>query len=146
MYVCMCTLYVLILRICTFAQPLTFKREKVIPESSLSIGIAIDHFFCISNTLMDLMDPNEIYVLSNVPSQYLPSKMYIHNGCICSTFLHCVFSNVSSNGLPKRMHNHIVYICSAFLHCAISYVSSKRLHNKMQTHTGCICLACLHCV
>ena len=35
-------------------------------------------------------------------------RMQSHIGCICLTFLCCVFSNVSSNRLPERMHNWLV--------------------------------------
>ena len=72
--------------------------------------------------------------------------MHSHIGCICSTFLHCVFSNVFSNCLPERMHNHIGYICLTFLHCAFSNVSLNCLPEWRHNHIGCIFLTFLHCV
>ena len=72
--------------------------------------------------------------------------MQSHTGCICLTFLHCVFSNVSSNRLPEQMQNHTGCICWTFLHCAFSNVSSNDLLEKRQSHTGCICLTFLHYV
>ena len=39
-----------------------------------------------------------------------------------STFLNCVSSDVSSNGLPQRVHAHIGCICLTFLHCVFSVV------------------------
>ena len=71
--------------------------------------------------------------------------MYSHTGCICLSFLHCVFSHVSSDPLPDRMHNHIGCNCLSFLRCVLSNVSSKRWHKKTQNHIGCICLIFLHC-
>ena len=72
--------------------------------------------------------------------------MQSHTGCICWTFLQCVFSCVSSNYLPERMHSHTGCICSTFLQCVFSCVSSKRLHKRTHSHIGCICLPFLHCV
>ena len=66
--------------------------------------------------------------------------MHNHTGCICLTFLHCVFLNVSSNYVHKRMQNHTGNICWIFLHCVLSNVSSKHLDQSMHSHTGCICL------
>ena len=45
-------------------------------------------------------------VSSNVSSNHLLLTMQSDIGCICKTFLHCVFSNESLNGLPEKMHNH----------------------------------------
>ena len=39
--------------------------------------------------------------------------MHTHTGCICLTFLHCVFSNEFLNWLPEKMHSHTGCICSA---------------------------------
>ena len=64
---------------------------------------------------------------SNVSSNYLPSRIQSHTGCICSTFLHCALLNAVSNCLPKRMHSHIGCICLTFLRCAFSNVSSNYL-------------------
>ena len=44
-------------------------------------------------------------------------KCYI--GCICLTWLHCVFSNVSSKYLDQRRYNQIVCIGFAFLHMCV---------------------------
>ena len=38
------------------------------------------------------------------------------------------------------MHNHTGCICLTFLRCVFSNVSSRRLHKRMQNHTGCIYL------
>ena len=65
--------------------------------------------------------------------------MHTHIGCICLTFLHCVFSYVSSKHLHCRMHNHTGCICSIFLRCVFSNVFSKRLPKQMQSHTDCTC-------
>ena len=62
--------------------------------------------------------------------------MHSHTGCICLSFLHCVFSNVSSNCLLEWMQSHIGCIYMIFLQCVFSNVSSKRLHAKMYSHTG----------
>ena len=40
-------------------------------------------------------------VFLNESSNCLPEKMHIHTGCICLTFLQCVFSNTASNRLPE---------------------------------------------
>ena len=71
--------------------------------------------------------------------------MQNHIGCICLTFLHCVFSNVSSKRLHNMMHSHIGCICLTFLHCAFSNVSSNGLHGKMHSHIGCIYVISWHC-
>ena len=80
-------------------------------------------------------------VFSHVSSNRLPERMQSHIGCICLTFLRCAFSNVSSNGLPEKMQSHTDCICLTFLHCAFSNVPSKVLPELMQSHTGCTCLA-----
>ena len=67
-------------------------------------------------------------------------RRYSCIGCICLTFLHCVFSNVSSNRLPEWMQSHTGCICLAFLQCGLSNVSSNGLHEKMHNHTSCNCL------
>ena len=67
---------------------------------------------------------------------FLLKRMHNHTGCICLTFLRCVFSNVSSNCLPLRTNNHTGCIYLDFLHCAISNVSSNHLPQKMNKHTG----------
>ena len=38
---------------------------------------------------------------------------YLHRGCTCSTFLHCVFSNESSNCLPasENENSHWLHLC-----------------------------------
>ena len=43
------------------------------------------------------------------PHWVLKCLLELHSriGCICLTFLHCVFSNVSSNRLHKRIHSRI---------------------------------------
>ena len=63
----------------------------------------------------------------NETSMRMDQSTHSHTGCICWTFLRCVFLNVSSNGLPERMHSHIGCICFTFLHCAFSNVSSNCL-------------------
>ena len=68
-------------------------------------------------------------------------KSYI--GCICLTWLHCVFSNVSSKYLDQRRYNQIVCIGFAFLHCAFSCASSGFLFDTMHTCTGYLSFA--HC-
>ena len=68
--------------------------------------------------------------------------MHSHIGCICLTFLHCVFSNVSSNCLLERMQNHTGCICWTFHHCAPSNVSSNGLFEKLHNYIGCICVTC----
>ena len=73
-------------------------------------------------------------------------RMHSCIGCICSTFLHCVFSNVSSNCLPERNHSYTGCICSIFLQWGFSNVSSNRLLERMHSHTGCICSTFLQCV
>ena len=60
-------------------------------------------------------------------------------GCICLSFLHCVFSNVSSNCLHEKMHNHTGCICLTFLQCVSSNVSSNYPPERMHNHTGRIC-------
>ena len=72
-----------------------------------------------------------------------PVKMQSYIGCICFTFLRCVFSNVSSNRLPQNRQNHIPCICLTFLQCVFSNVSAKRLTEKMQRYIGCICFTFL---
>ena len=72
---------------------------------------------------------------SNVDSKSLDQSKQSHTGCICLTFLRCVFSNVTSGRLHKRMQSHIGCICLTYLQCAFSNVSSKWLH---KSHTGCI--------
>ena len=72
--------------------------------------------------------------------------MHNYTGCMCLTFLHCVFLNVTSNCLPDRKQSHTDYICLTFLRCVFSCAASKRLGQNMHNHIGCICLASLHCV
>ena len=72
--------------------------------------------------------------------------MHSPTGCICLTFLHCVFLNECSNGLRLRIHTYIDSICWVLLHCAFSNVSSNFLPERRQNHSGCICLTFLHCV
>ena len=72
--------------------------------------------------------------------------MHNYIGCMCLTFLHCVFLNVTSNCLPNRKQSHTDYICLTFLRCVFSCAASKRLGQNMHNHIGCICLASLHCV
>ena len=96
-------------------------------------------------------------------------KLY---GCICLTYLHCVFSNESSNRLYKKMHchkgcifyfcplrvfnvfwncllekkqSHTDWICLNFLHCVFSNESSNCMFGKMHSYTNCICSTFLHC-
>ena len=61
-------------------------------------------------------------VFSNVPSNCLPERMYNHM-LHWLTFLHCEFSNVLSNALPEQMQSHIGCICRTFLHCVFLNVS-----------------------
>ena len=72
--------------------------------------------------------------------------MHSHKGCICVTFLQCVFSCVSSNDLHEMMHSHTGCICLTFLQCAFSCDSSNDLPEMMHSHNGCICLTFLQCV
>ena len=53
-------------------------------------------------------------VFSNVSSTHKDQSRYIHTGWIGLTFLHCVFSNVSTNGLPDRLHGYTGNICLTF--------------------------------
>ena len=71
---------------------------------------------------------------------------YLHRGCTCSTFLHCVFSNESSNCLPQRMKTHIGCICLICLHCAFLNVPLKNMTENIQSCIGCIYMAFLQCV
>ena len=48
----------------------------------------------------------------DVSSKCPVERMQSHIGCICLTFLHCVFSNVSSNCPPERMHSRIGCMCT----------------------------------
>ena len=66
--------------------------------------------------------------------------MHKHTGCICLTFLHCVFSNVSSNHLPELMHNHTGCICLTFPQCVFSNVSSIFLPRLVYSRIGSIYL------
>ena len=84
-------------------------------------------------------------VFSDVSSSCLLERMHNHICCICWTFLHCVFSNVTSNYLPEMMHIRTGCICLTFLHSAFSDVSLSCLLERMQNHTGCICLIFLRC-
>ena len=43
--------------------------------------------------------------------------MQSHTGCICLTFLQCVFSCVSSKCLPEMKHSHTGCICLIWLSC-----------------------------
>ena len=43
------------------------------------------------------LDLSPIYVFSNASPKRLHKRMQNHIGCICLTFVQCVFSNVSSN-------------------------------------------------
>ena len=95
-----------------------------------------------------------VHTFLSVSLNCLHEMMQSNTGCICLTFLHCVFSASSNRLHPplcvfkrvlKEGANHIGYICLTFLHCALSNVSSNRLHKKMHIHIGCICLAFLHC-
>ena len=83
-------------------------------------------------------------VFSNVFSKLLHRRMQSHIGCICLTFLHCVSSNVASNDLPERMQNHIHCMCWTLLHCAFSNVSSNCLQQKRHIHISCIFLKYWH--
>ena len=71
-------------------------------------------------------------------------RMHSHIGCICLTFLHCVFSNVSSEHLPGRMHNHIVCIYLAFRHCVFSNVHLNGSFEMKHNCTGCNCSTFWH--
>merc|ERR1712218_772945 len=73
----------------------------------------------------------------------LPAPDDSHTGCICWTFLQCVFSCVSSSYLPEMMHSYTDCICWTFLQCAFSCVSSNCLREKLYNHNGCICLTFL---
>ena len=81
-------------------------------------------------------------------SNGLLQRMHTHTGCICFTFLHCVFSNVFSDCLPERMQSHIGCICLTFLHCGahnvFSNVSSNCLPEKRHSHIGYITLQLHH--
>ena len=70
--------------------------------------------------------------------------MHSHIGCICLTFLHCVFSNVFSKRLHERIHNHIGCIFLTFLHSVLSNVSSNHLPERKHSCIGCICGASPH--
>ena len=70
-------------------------------------------------------------------------KSYL--GCICLTWLYCVFSNVSSKYLDQRRYNRIGCIGLAFLQCAFSCASSSFLFETMHDCTGCIYLSFSHC-
>ena len=72
--------------------------------------------------------------------------MQSHTGCICLTFLHCVYSNVFSNRLPVKMQSYIGCICLTFIHSVFSNVSSNCLPEKKHNYTGCTCLTFLQCV
>ena len=78
-------------------------------------------------------------MFSNASSNCLYGKMQSHIGCICLTFLHCVFSNVSIKNLDQRRQSHIGCICLTFLQCAFLNASSKHQLKKMQSHIGCNC-------
>ena len=82
-------------------------------------------------------------VFLKVSSNHLPEKMHSYTGCICWSFLHCVFSKVSSSCLPERMHSYTGYTCLTFSHCALTHVSSYCLVDMMQNHTACTCLTFL---
>ena len=97
----------------------------------------------------------------------------IHTGCICLTFLHCVFSNASSKNLDQHRQINTGYICLTYLHCTFSIMSSnclpenrhihiwmhsfgffqrvflngcsQHLHKKMRCRNDCICFTFLHC-
>ena len=79
-------------------------------------------------------------VFPNLSSVHLQKRMHSHIGCICLTSLHCEFSNVLSNYMLVRMHSHIGCICLIFLRRVFSNVSSNGLPERMHNHTGCICL------
>ena len=71
--------------------------------------------------------------------------MHSHIGCICSTFLHCVFSNESLTCVHERMHNHTGCICLTFHRHVFSNAPSRHLHKMMHSHTDCIYLTFLQC-
>ena len=77
---------------------------------------------------------------SNVPSNCLRKRTYIHTGCIGLFFLQCVFSNVPSNRLTERTYIHTGCISLICLHCEFSNVSSKCLSKRTYSHIGCICM------
>ena len=70
--------------------------------------------------------------------------MCSYTGCICKTFLHCVFSNGPSIHSHKKMQSHTGCICLSSHHCVFSNVSSEHLHKRKHSCTGCICWASPH--
>ena len=85
-------------------------------------------------------------VIFYVWSNGLRERMHRHIGCICTTFLHCVFSNGSSNCLLDKKHSYIGCICVTFLLHEFSNVSSNYKPMMLNTHIGCTYLAWCHCL
>ena len=103
-------------------------------------AILMTHWF-IENINMDSC----FYAFSYESSQCLHERMQSHTGCICETFLHCVFSSESSNWPRSVMYNYIGCICVTFLRCVFSNASSNCLPELMHSYIGCICLTLQHC-
>ena len=85
---------------------------------------------CTSKILFEWMYDGNFW-----SSQIASLKLYARRlcnfiGCICRTFLQCVFSNVWPICLLQRMHSHIECIRLTFLQCSLSNVSSKCVHEQ----------------
>ena len=83
-------------------------------------------------------------VFSNEPSDSMHGRIQSHIGCMCLTFLHCVFSNESSNSLPATMHKDIGCTCLTFLRCVFSNAPPNGLYKKLHSHIDCIYLTWWH--
>ena len=108
-----------------------------------------------------------VHTFLSVSLNCLHEMIQSNTGCICLTFLHCVFSASSNRLHPplcvfKRVlkegaKSHWLHLfdfsplCAfksvlTFHHCAFSNVSSNCLLKKRHNRTGYICLTFLHCV
>ena len=90
-----------------------------------------------------------VHTFLSVSLNCLHEMMQSNTGCICLTFLHCVFS-ASSNRLhpPLCVFKRVLKegAKSHWLHLFdFSKVSSKRLPEKMHSHIDCICSTFHHC-
>ena len=111
---------------------------------------------CISNVDSKSLDHTQIHtgcicltflhcVFSNASSKNLDQHRQINTGCICLTYLHCTFSIMSSNCLPENRHIHIWMHSFGFFQRVFLNGCSQHLHKKMRCRNDCICFTFLHC-
>ena len=77
-----------------------------------------------------------VWFFSTVDFQMCPQTACLRGfiGCICLTFLRCVFSNVPSKHLPEKMHSHTALVAFVWLFSTMSF----QMYPQFTCFKGCI--------